>query len=66
LFYLELIFPFCTDKIRETKPDYLLIFGTSRGNYGADVVYFRLGGKFVVPIPEVQVNGEFDLTISKV
>lgn len=55
------------DKIRETKPDYLLILPWNLKEEIMVQMSFisDWGGKFVVPIPEVQVNGAFDLTMRK-
>jgi hypothetical protein len=50
--------PICpVEKIRETKPDYLLILPWNlKEEVAAQAAYIReWGGKFVVPIPEVQV-----------
>ena len=51
------------DKIRETQPDYLLILPWNLKEEIMTQMAFILewGGKFVVPIPEVQVYG-FNLT----
>lgn len=48
---------FAPDKIRETKPDYLLILPWNlRKEIMEQTAYIReWGGRFVVPIPEVQV-----------
>ena len=55
------------DKIRETKPDYLLILPWNLKEEIMVQMSFisDWGGKFVVPIPEVQVSGAFDLTMPK-
>ena len=55
------------DKIRETKPDYLLILPWNLKEEIMAQMAFILewGGKFVVPIPEVQVYGSFEHTMPK-
>lgn len=55
------------DKIRETKPDYVLILPWNLKEEIMVQMSFisDWGGKFVVPIPEVQVNGAFALTMPK-
>jgi 2-polyprenyl-3-methyl-5-hydroxy-6-metoxy-1,4-benzoquinol methylase len=55
------------DKIRETKPDYLLILPWNLKEEIMAQMAFILewGGKFVVPIPEVQVENSFELTMPK-
>jgi SAM-dependent methyltransferase len=49
---------FATDKIRETKPDYVLILPWNlKTEIKEQVSYIRdWGGRFVVPIPEVEVD----------
>jgi hypothetical protein len=55
------------DKIRETKPDYVLILPWNLKEEIMVQMSFisDWGGKFVVPIPEVQVNGSFALNMPK-
>lgn len=52
------------DKIRETKPDYLLILPWNLKEEIMTQMAFILewGGKFVIPMPEVQAYGSLDLT----
>jgi hypothetical protein len=49
---------FAPDKIRETKPDYVLILPWNlKTEIKEQVSYIRdWGGRFVVPIPEVEVD----------
>jgi SAM-dependent methyltransferase len=55
------------DKIRETKPDYLLILPWNLKKEIMTQMAFILewGGKFVVPIPEVQVDASIEFTKAK-
>ena len=48
---------FAPEKIRETKPDYVLILPWNLKNEIQEQLFYirEWGGKFVVPIPEVEV-----------